>query len=274
MQYRSEEPATCEIAAARQKEQCNVQYGADKSPRVRSRSCAHRLVECIETAREDERKNLARELHDGIGQQLLGLRAQAYAIDFELGESNLRINKATERMISAIDSTIMVVRNLMSDLREDPLAHGLAPALQSLASECTSRTGGTCNIQTQIHDRSPSEEVAECIFRIVQESLRNVVRHANAKDVSVQFAYSKGRYVLEVVDDGCGFVLNEVRAGALGLLGMHERAGVLNGLLSITSVPGKGTSIFVIIPAATRSRDPLTARDRFTCDDRSEAGEP
>ena len=88
MQYRSEEGADCEIADALQKEQCNAQHGSDKSPRVRSRSCAHRLVERIETAREDERKHLARELHDDIGQQLLGLRAQAYAIDFELGEGN------------------------------------------------------------------------------------------------------------------------------------------------------------------------------------------
>ena len=177
-------------------------------------------------------------------------------------------------MISAIDSTIMVVRNLMSDLREDPLAHGLAPALQWLASECTSRTGGTCNIQTQIHDRWPSEEVAVCIFRIVQESLRNVISHADAKEVSIEIAYSKGRYALEVVDDGRGFVLNEVRAGALGLLGMRERAGVLNGVLSITSLPGRGTSIFAMIPAATRSEDPLAARDRSTCEDQSEAGEP
>lgn len=202
-------------------------------------------------AREQETSRIARELHDELGQQLTMLqmdvawcRAQASA------GTTPTVAAKLERMDSLLRSTIASTRRIASDLRPlllDDL--GLVAALEWLVQNFSQRTGITCTLSV---DRSHIElpmARASALFRIVQESLTNIAKHARATRAEVVLAHEPGRLAVHVRDDGVGFSPAPARrTDSFGLLGMRERASFLGGSFSITGVPDAGTTVEVHLP--------------------------
>jgi signal transduction histidine kinase len=210
----------------------------DLSQRV-SRDSVRRVVE----AQELERKRLARELHDETGQALtsilLGLRA--------LGDG-----PETTQIRDLVVSTLHDVRRLAVELRPKALDDfGLVPALDRLVVTFRERSGLAVELEARVGSERFPPEVETALYRIVQEALTNVVKHAGARHVSVTLTLKAASVVAVVEDDGEGFAPDEVTVtsdGGLGIVGMRERVALLGGRLEIESSPGAGTTLVVEVP--------------------------
>jgi signal transduction histidine kinase len=227
-----------EIFAAR------AAVAVDLSRRV-ARDTVRRVVE----AQELERRRLARELHDETGQALtsilLGLRsirAAAGEREAEEAEASLR-----ELVVQALQD----VRSLAVELRPSALDDfGLTPALQRLAATFQERSGIVTSLESGLGETRLPPEVETVLYRLVQESLTNVVKHAGASSVGIVLTRREDGVGVVVEDDGAGFAQADVREGALGLVGMRERLALLDGTLAIESTPGGGTTLVAHVPLA------------------------
>jgi signal transduction histidine kinase len=197
---------------------------------------------------ENDRRRIARELHDEVGQSLwaMGLEIDNLGAAVKSGDSELALRRL-ELMREMSNNSVRVVRNMSLLLRPSMLDDlGLMPALEWLARE-VSRTS---ELHVEVTDEQLPEQLPEehktCVFRVVQEALRNTCRHANAKHARIHVQGGDGQLLLSVQDDGSGF--DPVRKKGLGLLGMEERAGHLGGTCSFDSKPGCGTIITLRLP--------------------------
>ena len=205
------------------------------------------LLEKVIATQEDERRRIARELHDSTSQNLTSLIVGLRMMETQCSQCDSPTKAADLRQVAS--HTLDEVHDLSMRLRPRVLDDlGLAAALERLASEWQARYKLPVDVVIQLDERLPGE-LETAIYRIVQEALTNVARHANAKSVSISVE-KRGDTVRAIVeDDGVGF-----DAGAnhserhLGLLGMRERAELLDGTLTIESAPERGTSIFIEIP--------------------------
>jgi len=206
-------------------------------------------------AQEEERKRIAHELHDETVQALVVHARRLDALtssDTELPED---IRLGLEGLRQEIDEIMQGVRRLSHDLRPAALDRlGLIPALDSLASDVSQFSGVTVNVSAIGSKRRFSEEVELVLFRIVQEALRNVWRHAKATRADVVVEFEKKRTRVTVSDNGKGFSLPKTvselaREGKLGLVGMQERAQLIGASLLVRSQPGEGSSITIDLPA-------------------------
>lgn len=205
-----------------------------------------------ESVREEERASIAREVHDELGQTLTAIKLQLSMLAF--GDSNARQGAprpgAIEAIKSEVDEAINMVRNVVSALRPKALDLGILTAIEWLVEEFQRRSAVPCELK--IPDDGKLEVDggrAIMLFRILQESLTNIARHAGAARVSVALSWDKRAIVLSVADDGAGFDPQAARARkSFGLLGMRERALIAGGALSIESAPGAGTRLSVTIP--------------------------
>jgi PAS domain S-box-containing protein len=204
------------------------------------------------TAQEDERRRIARELHDGLTQDLASLGIELGLLRRDSPEGVASQLAALQHNISDLSEQ---VRRLAHEFHPGVLEHsGLAAALQTYCEEQTRATG----VSIQFSARSLPEEIPKAVsttvYRIAQEALRNLVKHAQATRADVLLAGTKGedgvgRLRLSVLDNGQGFLIEDVRDGSgLGLLSIEERARAVMGSLTISSIPGEGTSITVEIP--------------------------
>jgi len=208
-------------------------------------------------AQEAERQRIARELHDQIGQMLTAVKMNLHAIGSsqDRDESSLLIEQGLE----LVDTALEQARSLSFELRPSLLQNlGLEAALRSYCNEFTQRTGILTRSETKLPEgttRLKSELETAC-FRITQEALTNVSRHASATHVSIDLSASREEMVLSIKDDGVGFIPPVPSAGAeatsLGLMGMKERALALDGTLEIKSAPGHGTEIRVCFSTGDR----------------------
>jgi PAS domain S-box-containing protein len=209
------------------------------------------------SAQEQERKKISLELHDDLGQILTAILIDiAQAIknstqkDFDICSFLKRIQEGTKEALQR-------VRNIASDLRPGILdSLGLQAAVESFLEDFRERTG--INVFEKIHivNRDISEPVTIAIYRILQESLTNVVKYAAAKEINVELLCHKNNIALSVTDDGKGFdIESSFKEKNLGLLGIKERAEWLNGVLRIESAPGHGTTIYAEIPLSSQSKD-------------------
>ncbi len=197
-------------------------------------------------AREDEGKRIAREIHDELGQRLTVLRMDVMM----LPKTRAPLTEAADRMKYTIDGILRIVRDISAHLRPATLDIGLVLAMESLLDDF--RT----SLQIPIHfhnkldeDIELNEELATGVFRILQESLTNIARYANASRIEVMLEAVDGHLHLHVKDDGAGFELRSSDSEkTFGLRGMRERAIALGGEVSILSAPQAGTSVFVSIP--------------------------
>jgi PAS domain S-box-containing protein len=201
-----------------------------------------------EAAREEERKRIAREMHDELGQRLTALRMDVSVIRLRFGQDNPQLMEQVKHMMSSVDSTIQVVRNVAARLRPATLDMGIVSALEWLTEEFVQRSGIDCKLDVQQEHLDLDDTQATTVFRIVQESLTNITRHAQAKHVRIALTQQPDHYLLEVSDDGVGFDPHAKKHKSFGLMGIEERTLMLGGELKIETSPGKGTRIISRIP--------------------------
>jgi len=201
----------------------------------------------LQSIREEERTHLAREVHDELGQTLTG--AKMYLVTLrDSVRSSKRGNtpalfKTIDSVIKLMDDSINLVKNLASELRPDLLHElGLEEAIRWEAKQFKQRTGIPCIVSSEDQMMALGKERSLAVFRVFQEALTNVARHAKAKTVDVRLRKDDGRIVLEVKDDGRGIREQELAdVRSLGLLGMKERAVFLGGTLDVSAIHENGT---------------------------------
>jgi signal transduction histidine kinase len=197
---------------------------------------------------EQERKHIASEVHDELGQLLTALKMDISLLRLRFGE-NLQLLTMVDEMRSLVDKTIGVVRNVASNLRPAALDHGLVPALDWLADDFAKRWSIPCKLKVGAGETALDDLQSTAIFRVVQESLTNVARHAQASEVIVSLHESEHVLHLSVKDDGRGFDARDSDCGTgFGLFGMRERLLALGGTLRIESAPGAGTCVAIELP--------------------------
>lgn len=215
------------------------------------------LAAYLQEVREEERTRLSREVHDVLGQQLTAIRlgigwfGRHYSDD---AAAQSRLGDIRE----VIDETIQHIRKIAGDLRPGVLDDfGLASAVQWQAKRFEERTDVKCRFDIQ-GSTEPPREVATAAFRVLQESLTNVARHAQAGSVSVTVVLGPATVRLVVADDGCGFDSDRARRRSLGLVGMRERARSLGGTLDVHGVTDQGTVVECTLPHSLPSALPPT----------------
>jgi signal transduction histidine kinase len=220
-----------------------------------------RLAASLQAAREEERANLARELHDDLGQTLT-------AIKLELGRTANALKEARvdapvmdrlQALVGLVEIGVAMVKRIATKLRPPALDHlGLAEAIRWEAATFQSRSGLRCHVVTgkkQAILTALTPELQTALFRIFQEALTNVVRHAHASAVRVRLSEARGVFELRVSDNGRGIRRADIGApSSIGLLGMRERAMQAGATLEIAGLSGKGTvvTVSVRLPAPTK----------------------
>jgi signal transduction histidine kinase len=213
------------------------------------------LAARAENAREVERTRIARQIHDELAQQLTGLKMDLAWANKRLPADQGPVRDKLARMAELIDSTIQSVRRITADLRPGLLDDfGLPAVLEWQLEDFEMRTGIGTHLTLAVDDLPLATEQTTSLFRIVQEALANVERHAQATTVEVRLERLADRLVMSVADDGRGMdAARPSGARALGLLGMRERVRALGGVLDLYSRPGEGTTVHVQIPLADKN---------------------
>ncbi|WP_363161415.1 PAS domain S-box protein [Thiobacillus sp.] len=223
---------------------------------LRSRQNLRELAAHHEKIREAERTHMAREIHDELGQYLTALRMDTAMLGIRFGEGNPELAKQAASMKQTIDTTIGVVRNLAASLRPGALDMGLVSAAEWLLSGFEGRTRIRCRLYAPEEHLDLDEERGTAAFRILQESLTNVARYAEASEVSVRIELVGGVLEMDIRDNGIGFDKAEVRVRkTFGLMGIRERALQFGGESRIESEPGAGTSLHIRIPCSGEPLD-------------------
>jgi len=217
-----------------------------KTSRDRLRALAARL----QTVREEERTSIAREIHDELGQACTAIKMDLALIGRKLTTKQTQLRTKVDSSVQIVDNMIATLRRIASELRPRTLDDlGLPAALESQAQEFEGRTGIRCSVTLPHEPLTLDTDTSTAIFRIFQESLTNVARHAHASLVEASLKVEKVRIVFQVFDNGRGFDPREANVHkSLGLVGMQERALMLNGDFKIEGVPGVGTTMTLTIP--------------------------
>ncbi len=204
----------------------------------------------IQKIREEERTGIARELHDELGQVLTVLKIQITLLLKKMQVENKELKDKADIILAMIDDAVDSVQRITSKLRPNILDEvGLIAAIEWQANEFSKNTGLTFNY---IHDKDElvlDDEKSTAIFRILQEALTNIVRHANATRVKIELREFKNNLILEITDNGKGITQSQIKdSHSLGILGMKERALIFGGNVIIKSSMGNGTTVIVEIP--------------------------
>jgi signal transduction histidine kinase len=204
----------------------------------------------LQYVREEERTRIAREVHDELGQSMTGLKMDLSWLSSRLPRDLRQLHGKIKSMSSAIDALIQAVRRISTELRPGILDDfGLVAAIEWQAHEFQTRTGIECIVTATVRDGTFDQDTNTAFFRIFQEVLTNVMRHAKATRVDVHLTKEEGLLVMSVQDNGRGISEPEItNVKSIGLLGMRERAGLLGGDFSIHGTPGQGTAVTVKIP--------------------------
>jgi signal transduction histidine kinase len=234
--FTDEDLRLVEIFAAR------AAVAVDLSERV-ARATVRRVVD----AQEEERRRLARELHDETGQALtsilLGIRS------IRAADSDEAAKRAEAEVRQLVVQALQDVRALAVELRPSALDDfGLVPAVERLAETFADRSGIATAVEASLGEGRLPPEVETVLYRLIQEALTNVVKHAAATRVNIVLTRREGGVGAVVEDDGRGFDAQTVREDALGLLGMRERLALLDGTLAVESGGGGGTALVAFVP--------------------------
>lgn len=209
----------------------------------------------LQHVREEERIRIAREVHDELGQALTGLKLELTWLAGRLPNHLKPLQEKAGNMFERIDETIQTIRRIATELRPGVLdTAGLIAALEWQAQQFEKQTGIRCRVKSSVRETLWDQDLNTAFFRIFQETLTNVIRHANASTVEVRFAETDDWLVLMVKDDGRGISDAEIRnTKSIGLLGMRERAALLGGEVRLRGEPGCGTTVTVRIPRPGRN---------------------
>ena len=214
-----------------------------------SRTALRSLATRQQDIREDERSRIAREIHDSLGQALTALKLQLVAAQDAAATETPALSARLAETALMVDDLVKSVRRIATELRPPILDQlGLPAAVEWLAQDFARRTGIRC--QTSIHptDGAIPNELATALFRIVQEALTNVLRHAGAARVDIELGVKSGCVMVEINDDGGGITEAGMGPGSLGILGMRERAAALGGVLEVAPRGNGGTRVAAWFP--------------------------
>mgnify|MGYP001570252337 CR=1 FL=1 len=254
--------------------QANTELGARVQSRTTELGRSHQELQALiavqESFQEEECKRIARELHDELAQKLTVLKLQIASIRSVVSAKEPGLARQIEDMNSLLTETIHAVGQIAANLRPVVLDElGLVTALRDLVEEFSQRTKVECELSVHPADLFVDNGLATPLYRMVQESLTNVARHAQATEVIVSlFRDASGTITLDINDNGKGFSnVDQSMRRSFGLIGMRERAAMLGGEMKVHSQPGAGTSIEIVIPrgsaqpqARAGGTDKLTAR--------------
>jgi signal transduction histidine kinase len=207
------------------------------------------LSQKMQATREDERLRISRELHDDLGQLLTSAKIYLGFIGEELNIQDEGLKKNFESVVNTLDQSIASIRNIAFELRPIVLKDiGLFEAIQAHCKRIEKETAIPVEVIVNIEYLHIEKDAALHLFRIFQESVNNVIKHANASKITVTIDKEDNQLILQVVDNGQGFDINMVKNNSLGLKTMKERAHLINGQYFIQSNPGKGTAVKVSVP--------------------------
>ncbi len=226
-----------------------------------SREELRSLSAYLQSVREDERTHIAREMHDELGQTLTALKLDLLGLRDEPPKGKKSLLENTESMLTLTDRTIETVRRISAELRPKFLDDlGLAAAMKWQAEEFQNRTGIECTVTVGSDDMVLDKELSTAVFRIFQEGLTNVARHANASRVEVSFRQKGSKLEMKVADNGRGIPEEQISASkSFGIMGMRERVRSLGGEFKVKGVKNKGTTVRVVIPIEEpRERRPVS----------------
>ncbi|MBY0575105.1 MAG: PAS domain S-box protein [Gallionellaceae bacterium] len=223
---------------------------------LESRRQLRELASHLQSVREEERTRLARELHDELGQMLTGVKLDAKWLAAHLPDQQPDMSDKIADMSKLIDETLDAMRRVAADLRPVMLDDlGLAAAIEWLTEEFTKRTGIAIRLEMDVEPDSLDDgcdldaDVATAVFRIMQECLTNIARHAEAEHVLISLGCDDNKLMLLVTDDGKGMpAADGSRCNSYGITGMRERAHSLGGKLDMLSIPEGGTAVVATIP--------------------------
>ncbi len=214
-----------------------------------------RLAAHLQSVREEERKNVAREIHDELGQSLTALKMDLSRISAKLpnNHGNEALSEQMKAAIGLVSSTIGTVKQICTNLRPPLLDHlGIGAAIEWQAEEFEKRSGVECEVAVASAVFTVDIDIATALFRIFQEALTNVLKHSQATKVEASLKEEAGKIVLEIHDNGVGIAEDQMsKRRSFGLLGMRERLYPLGGTISISGKKQGGTTLTVIIPVTS-----------------------
>ena len=219
-----------------------------------SREQLRELSQFLESVREEERAKMARAIHDELGQSLTALKFDLSWLSRRFPQELEQLSERTRSMGELIDGAIQTVNRLSGELRPSILDDlGLVDAIQWQAQDFSKRTDIKTTFTSNFAEISLDQQRSTALFRICQEALTNIVRHARATRVAVGLKKVRHRVVLKISDNGVGIEESQILdPRAFGLVGMRERAGFFGGEVKVSGIPGKGTSVVVSIPLPRR----------------------
>jgi signal transduction histidine kinase len=198
--------------------------------------------------REEEKARIAREVHDELGQMLTVLKLEVSMCELAFAELDPGLHQRLGSMKRLIAQLFQLVRDVATALRPPILDAGIASAIEWQARRFEARTQIPCLVQVPDNLPALSDAKATGLFRILQEALTNVMRHAQAHSVEIELVREDGQLRMTVSDDGTGFCRDQPRPTSFGLVGVRERVLMLGGSMALDSEPGEGTSLSVAIP--------------------------
>jgi PAS domain S-box-containing protein len=222
---------------------------------ARSREELRALAARLETIREEERTRIARELHDELGQALTGLKLDLAWMERSLTrQTHPELAERCAGLVGRLDEVMISVRRIITELRPSVLDQlGLPDAIEWQAHDFAARTGLALDLHIDYSYSTPPDAVASAVFRILQEALNNVAKHAKASRVRVALRTEADSLSLDVADDGRGITHDELRGShSLGLLGLRERAITLGGTVTVSGDPATGTNVALKLPLPRR----------------------
>ncbi|MCH8311498.1 MAG: GAF domain-containing protein [Nitrospinae bacterium] len=220
----------------------------------RSQNQLRNLYHRLELVREEERTRMSREIHDELAQALTTLKLEISLLDKKLKKNDSTLSSYTQMMLKVIDTTIQAGKKLVMDLRPPLLDDlGLPEAIEWQAQEYEKRTGIKCDIDLDNNNFVLDKDRSTTLFRIFQETLTNVTRHAKADKINISLTESNGDVTLQIRDNGIGISKKQIsNLRSLGLLGIRERALVWGGKVDIIGVPDQGTTVTIKLKRETQ----------------------
>jgi signal transduction histidine kinase len=203
----------------------------------------------LQSVREEERTRISRAIHDELGQTLTGLKMDVAWLQGHLDPQQTTLLAKTQAMSALIDTTVQMVRRISTELRPGILDLGLVATLEWQLQEFQTRTGIESTLLSTPEETTLDDDGSTVVFRIFQEILTNVVRHAQATQIEVTLEETAAFLTLQVHDNGRGITDSEIGSPrSIGLLGMQERARLRAGQVQFHGVPGQGTTVIVRLP--------------------------
>lgn len=244
-----------------------TQHKATESALRASAVSMRELAEHQESVREEERKRIAREIHDELGQQLLALKIDVSILQGQLSHVP-QAAAQLDGMLRSMTTLMQSMRAIINDLRPAVLDLGLHAAVEWQTREFQRKTGIACTLLSDGEDIALPDACATALFRTLQESLTNVSRHAHASHVDVQLYTTEESLLMRISDDGIGQLGKQDKPEAFGLRGMRERIGSLGGKLTITAAPDQGVTVTAAIPLSPELQMLQPGFDRRSATDR------